>query len=298
MIVVDWGTTNLRVFGCEADGTILSCVENAQGITSVPQGAFADVLKQALNALDGTLDSPLFVCGMAGARGGWLEAPYCNTPLSLKDIAAQLTPLPEGFDGYLLPGVKTVSPDGTCDVMRGEEIQIIGGMEEYAIRDGVLCLPGTHSKWVRIRDGRIVGFSTFMTGEVFQALSHTILACDPGAADDPEAFTLGLEMSVHGDCGLLHHLFTARTRMLDGTLTADQVSAYVSGLLIGHELVEAAAFFNADADKRIVLIGATALCERYRDALEHSGIDSILLESRIATCKGVAALNRMLQGDC
>lgn len=294
MIVVDWGTTNLRVFACEDDGTILKSAQNMQGIKVVPKGGFAAVLTQTLNELGDCGELPIFICGMAGARGGWREAPYCGTPISLADIAANLSPLPEEFDGYLLPGARTLSPDGTSDVMRGEEIQIFGGMSRFGFRDGVLCLPGTHSKWARIRDGRIADFATFMTGDLYQALSHTILAGDAGTAHCPEAFGIGLEVSVSGDCGLLHRLFTARTRVLDGELVADQVPSYVSGLLIGHELAEAAPFH--DSGEPVVLIGAEMLSRRYRDAFNHFGLDCITLESSDATCAGVAALRGLQRG--
>ncbi|MGK2907903.1 MAG: 2-dehydro-3-deoxygalactonokinase [Desulfuromonadales bacterium] len=294
MIVVDWGTTNLRVFACSSDGTILHRAQSTQGIKVVPVGGFPSVLASMIKKLGVSSALPVFVCGMAGARGGWHEAPYCQAPLALQDIAANLTPLPDGLNGYLLPGAKAVCADGTSDVMRGEEIQIFGGMSRLGIRDAVLCLPGTHSKWVRVRAGRIVGFATFMTGDIFQALSHTILASDAEAADDPEAFGLGLAASADADYGLLHRLFSARTRVLDNALRPDQMSSYVSGLLIGHELAESASF--REPGEAVVLIGAETLCSRYREALLHFGTECLLLESSDAACSGVAALCQLLQG--
>lgn len=294
MIVVDWGTSNLRVFACRSDGTILQRVQSAQGIKSVSPGSFAAILRQLISTLDLTDDQPVYVCGMAGARGGWLEAPYCPTPLSLQGVAAKLTLLPDGMKGFLLPGAKTLSSDGTSDVMRGEEIQIFGGMSRLGIRDGVFCLPGTHSKWVRIQAGQIVDFATFMTGDLFHSLAHSILACKAETAHDPQAFGLGLEASVQSDCGLLHQLFSARTRVLDAVLMPDQVSAYVSGLLIGHEFAEASSF--RAAGEPLVLIGAENLCQRYRQALTHFGVEPLYLQSSDAVCAGVAALHELLQG--
>ena len=295
MIVVDWGTTNLRVFACADDGTILKSVQSGQGIKSVPKGSFGTVLTQVLNELDERSNLPVFVCGMAGARGGWLEAPYCTTPISLEDIVANFSPLPEKFGGYLLPGARTLSPAGMNDVMRGEEIQIFGGISHSGIQNGMLCLPGTHSKWVRVRDRQIVDFATFMTGDIYQALSHTILAGNIEAPHCPEAYELGLDMSANGDCGLLHQLFTARMQMLDGGLVADQIPSYVSGLLIGHELAETVSL--RDSNEPVVLIGAEILCRRYQDAFNYFGIDGITLESSTAICTGVAALRSLLQGE-
>ena len=294
MIVVDWGTTNLRVFACHSDGTILQRVQSTQGIKLVPRGDFAGVLATLLRDLDQPRDLPIFVCGMAGARGGWLEAPYCLTPLSLVGLAAKLTSLPDGQNGYLLPGAKFEAPDGTSDVMRGEEIQIFGGMSRLAIQDGIFCLPGTHSKWVRIRDGQIAEFATFMTGDLFQALAHTILACDAETEHDAEAFSRGLKAPHSAEFGLMHRLFSARTLVLDGVLRAEQVSSYVSGLMIGYELSEAESF--REPDEPVVLIGTEILCQHYRDALAPLGVKSILLESSVATCAGVAALRRLLHG--
>lgn len=293
MIVVDWGTTNLRVCACSNDGTILKSAHSTQGIKSVPKGGFSGALTQMIDKLGECSEQPIYVCGMAGARGGWREAPYCGTPIAIEDIAANLTPLPEKLDGYLLPGAKTVSPDGTLDVMRGEEIQIFGGMSKFDIQNGVVCLPGTHSKWVRIEDGRIVNFATFMTGDIFNALSHTILSCEEKTEHDPTAFGLGLKASVDSDCGLLHRLFTARTRVLDGTLMPNQVSAYVSGLLIGHELAESSSF--CEPSERIVLIGSKVLCHRYQEALDYFGRKYVSLDSSDATCAGVAVLHELLQ---
>jgi 2-dehydro-3-deoxygalactonokinase len=294
MIVVDWGTTNLRVFSCRRDGSILDRVHSSVGIKSVPKDGFPAVLKPVIDKMGELEDPTLFVCGMAGAKGGWLEAPYCQTPLALEGIAAKLTPLPGGLNGYLLPGAKTPSSNGTSDVMRGEEIQIFGGISRLGLKNGVFCLPGTHSKWVRVRAGQIVDFATFMTGDLFQALAYTILACDAAAAPDPEAFKLGLQTSVQADCGLLHQLFSARTAVLDGVLRPDQMSEYVSGLLIGHELAGALAF--REPGETVVLIGAESLCRRYQQALTQVGFASTVLDSGAAVCAGVAALHGLLPG--
>ena len=294
MIVVDWGTTNLRVFVCADDGTILKSVQNDQGIKAVPKGGFGTALTQALKELGEHNNLPVFVCGMAGARGRWLEAPYCTTPISLTDIEKKLSLLPENFGGYLVPGARTLSPAGMSDVMRGEEIQVFGGLSHFGIQSGILCLPGTHSKWVQVHDNQIVDFATFMTGDIHQALSHTILG-STDAPHCPEAYGLGLDMSVNGDCGLLHQLFTARMRMLGGELVADQIPSYVSGLLIGHELAETASL--RDSNKPVMLIGAETLCHRYQDAFNYFDISCITLESSSAICTGVAALRALQQGE-
>jgi 2-dehydro-3-deoxygalactonokinase len=294
MIVADWGTTNLRVYACDDGGTILDRVENSQGIKSLGQGEYPAALSRATALLEECHRGPVFVCGMAGSRNGWIETPYCQAPLDLGALAEQLIPLPAPLDGFILPGARTLLPDGTSDVMRGEEVQIFGAGKHFDICNGVLCLPGTHSKWVRLREGKIIDFATFMTGDVFQALSQTILDCDAAAPHHPEAFAKGLQAARAGDFGLLHQLFTARTRVLDGTLEVDHVSAYVSGLLIGHELAEAGAW--RVPGETVTLIGSESLRRRYSEALAFSGEQCLTLDSSVAACTGVAALRNILSG--
>lgn len=294
MIVADWGTTNLRVYACDDGGAILDRVESRQGIKSLGKDDYPAALSRAVAQLKECRKVPVFVCGMAGSRNGWIETPYCQTPLDLEALASRLVPLPGSFDGYLLPGARTLLPDGTSDVMRGEEIQILGAVSRLDLRSGVLCLPGTHSKWVRLREGKIIDFATFMTGDIFQALSQTILACDAASPPHSEAFTKGLQAARAGDFGLLHRLFTARTRVLDGTLDAAHVSAYVSGLLVGHELAEAEAW--RAPGETVTIIGSESLCRRYSESLSFLGAQSVALDSSVATCSGVAALRTVLSG--
>jgi 2-dehydro-3-deoxygalactonokinase len=294
MIVADWGTTNLRVYACDDGGTILDRVESRQGIKSLGKGDYPAALSRATAQLKEHHRAPVFVCGMAGSRNGWIETPYCQAPLDLEALASRLVPLPGPLGGYLLPGARTLLPDGTSDVMRGEEIQIFGAVSRLDLRSGVLCLPGTHSKWVRLREGRIIDFATFMTGDIFQALSQTILACDAAAPHHMDAFAQGLQAARAGDFGLLHRLFTARTRVLDGALDAAHVSAYVSGLLIGHELAEAEAW--RVPGETVTIIGSESLCRRYSEALSLLGEQGLALDSSVATCSGVAALRHLLSG--
>ncbi|MCW8892747.1 MAG: 2-dehydro-3-deoxygalactonokinase [Deltaproteobacteria bacterium] len=293
MIVVDWGTSNLRAYLCREDGSIVSQTQTPQGIKAIQQNAYPQVLQSALQALGQNAHQPVYISGMAGSRGGWRETPYCTTPVSLQNIAARLLPLPEPFSGSFVPGARTMAADGTIDVMRGEEIQIFGALSKLKIHDAVLCLPGTHSKWVRTKNGQIIEFATFMTGDLFQALAHTILCCDSEAHFSQHAFKTGLDAVTQTGGGILHQLFTARTRVLEGVLAAEQVSSFVSGLLIGHELSQSTTYQKQN--EAVVVIGSDNLCERYRLALEHFAVNPILLGSDVATCTGIAALNRVLQ---
>lgn len=290
MLVVDWGTTNLRAYSCRDDGCIDAGTELQQGIKVLAAGQYPDVLRQILKELGLPPDEAIYVCGMAGARGGWMEAAYCETPVAIKALKSVLLPLPEPFQGFLVPGIKTLSADGTLDVIRGEEVQIFGALRQLGLDDALICLPGTHSKWVQVRNRQIVSFMTFMTGDVFQALGQTILKCRTEDRFDERPFLSGLSESQQTGGGLLHQLFTARTRMLAANLKEEQVSSFVSGLLIGHELKESEVFRSEN--EKIVIIGSELLSQRYRVALEQASAAVETLGSDIATCSGIAALRQ------
>lgn len=292
MIVVDWGTTNLRAYLCRDDGTIVERLSDGRGIKAIGRDDYPVVLSAILERFGGP-DRQVFISGMAGSRGGWTEVPYCQAAVSAKDLGGALKPLPSPFRGFLVPGVRTVSEDGTSDVMRGEEVQVFGAARRLDLGRALLGLPGTHSKWVRLEDGAIKSFTTFMTGDVFQALGQTILACK---IDDPfasTAFSAGLEAAGRCANGVLHQLFTARTRMLDGALEEAHVSSFVSGLLIGHELRQVADL--SASGERVVIIGSDNLAERYRLALHHFSVEAEVLGSDVATCAGIAALQRHVE---
>lgn len=291
MLVVDWGTTNLRAYFCRDDGLILARTELEKGIKAITPGQYPELLHQVLAELGITAEEQIYVCGMAGARGGWLEAPYCETPVNVTALKEKLIPLPEPFDGFLIPGIKTVEVDGVLDVIRGEEVQIFGALRLLDLENALICLPGTHSKWVYVKNRQIIAFTTFMTGDVFEALKKTLLNYRDEDQFNQQAFESGLTESQRTSGGLLHQLFTARTRMLAAELTEEQVSSFVSGLLIGHELKEAEMF--RDAVDQVVIIGSDRLCQRYRMALEQTSVSIETLGSDIATCNGIAALRQL-----
>ncbi len=288
MIVIDWGTTNLRAYLCSENGTIIDRKSSPRGIKSLSCADYPGVLSELVEFF--AVEKPLavFISGMAGSRNGWIEAPYCSVPTRIEDLKAALVELPGTVPGQLVPGIRVVKDDLSSDVIRGEEVQVFGALHHLGLSSGLLCLPGTHSKWVRVTDNTITDFSTFMTGDVFQGLGQTILGCDPGDAFHDEAFKAGLQGAETIDGGLLHQLFTGRTRLLDGQLDSSAVSSYISGLLIGHELLNSIG--QLSGPEPVVIIGSDKLCESYQLALEERKISAISLGSDVATCKGVAAL--------
>jgi len=270
MIGVDWGTSSFRAYRLTPDGQVIDKTISPTGILFVEGGRFADVLRRAILPWVNAGERRVLLSGMIGSRQGWIEAPYLQCPAGAADLAAATIAVPfNDAEVRLVPGV-TAEEAGVPEVMRGEETQIIGTLRELG-ESGVACLPGSHAKWVRIENGRIMGFSTFMTGEAFAAFSgHTILGrmMKVDAPADPAALRQGLARSADAG-GLLRHLFGVRTLGLFGRLSEDSAASYLSGLLLGHE-VRAALAAHPDMGS-ILLIGDPKLCALYADAIAFCG---------------------------
>jgi len=271
MIGVDWGTTSLRAYRIGAGGAVLDRLDRPGGILTVPDGGFPGALADAIGPWLSAGERRVLLCGMVGSRQGWIEAPYLRCPAGPAEIAVATIPVPfDSAETRLIPGLTTEDPHGIPDVMRGEETKLVALAD--ALGDGahLACLPGTHSKWARIEGGRIAHFTTHMTGEAFAALSqHTILArTSTDGPDRPEAFARGVARARQGG-GLLHHLFGARTLHLMDRLEPAETRSFLSGLLIGHEIVAALAETGAT---RVELVGAAGLAALYADALLLSGV--------------------------
>jgi len=204
---------------------------------------------------------------MVGSRQGWREAPYLPCPAGAADLARALTDVPfTGARVKLIPGLSDTDAAGAPEVMRGEETQLIGALAAIG-RDGIACLPGSHSKWARIEAGRIAGYTTHLTGEAYAALcGHTILGrMMRDGPTDLGAFDQGVDRAADPG-GLLHHLFGVRTLGLFGRLSETAAASYLSGLLIGHE---ARAALTPGAE--VHLIGAAELCALYARAIGARG---------------------------
>jgi 2-dehydro-3-deoxygalactonokinase len=216
--------------------------------------------------------------GMVGSRQGWIEAPYLPCPAGPDELAAALVAVPfEGARVLLVPGLSCVDESGTPEVMRGEETQLAGAMPDLGT-DAIVCLPGSHSKWVRVSGGRIVSYSTYLSGEAFGAIrSGTILGrMMTEAPTSPAAFARGVARS--GEPGhLLHHLFGVRTLGLTERLAADESASYLSGLLIGHEVRAA-----IGTSRHVSLIGDTLLTGLYSLVIERLGATAGIIGGDIA----------------
>lgn len=232
-IAVDWGTTNRRAYLIDGDGRLADEMEDGKGILSVPAGAFPDAVEEIRSRLS---DRPMLMGGMIGSNRGWVEAPYVASPAGAEDLASNLQWVEAGRCA-IVPGVCHSSGEA-ADVMRGEEVQIVGALAAGLMpADGLLCHPGTHNKWVQLRGGRIASFRTVMTGEMFSMLKkHSILADLLKTPAEANAdFEAGVRRGLdQGD--LLAELFSVRARVLLGKAEAGGAASYTSGLLIGNDL--------------------------------------------------------------
>jgi 2-dehydro-3-deoxygalactonokinase len=263
MIAVDWGTSSFRAFRLNANGAVTARVETAFGIMQVQNAGFAETLRDTIAPWLAEGETKVLMSGMIGSRQGWVEAPYCPCPAGAAELAAQLQPVPfKGAEVSIVPGLSAQDASGVPEVMRGEETQIIG-----AAANGLVCLPGSHAKWVRVTQGRIEGFATYLSGEAFAAIrTGTILGrMMTDGPHDPAAFAEGLARS--GQPGhLLHHLFGVRALGLFGRLADAASASYLSGLLIGTEIRAA-----MPEPAAVTLLGAPALCDLYATAIASCG---------------------------
>lgn len=265
LVGLDWGTTAARAYRIDAGGEVLEVRSASLGVQQVREGGFADALATLLGDWR-TIDAPRLACGMIGSRQGWIEVPYCATPASVEALAHAIARVPGGGLA-IIPGVATREADGTPDVMRGEETQVLGVLDK-GTEHALVVLPGTHSKWVKVEAGAIVAFTTYLTGELYAALlHHTILGrlAAPPTGFDQAAFLRGVARGLTGGM-LAHDVFGARTLPLFGELAAVAVSDWLSGLLIGAEVAAArAAHPGVDT---VHVVGDADLSQRYVTALD------------------------------
>lgn len=293
--LVDWGTSNLRVWLVDAAANVLGERQSPEGMGTLSPDRFAGVLESHLAALGADRDMPAVVAGMAGARAGWIEAPYAETPAGLTDLYLKAVSAPGiGRDVRILPGV-CQRTSGAEDVMRGEETQLLGAVAS-GLSDALFCLPGTHSKWVSLEDGRISRFTTVMTGELFQLISRqSILRLSIGegrATAEHSAFGPAVEEALAADFSLTSRLFSIRAQALLSGADEASAASRLSGLLLGAEI--AAMRPRLGEGQRVQLIGSGALTELYAAALTLAGVQTVSLDGGELVRKGLFSAARTL----
>lgn len=293
-IAVDWGTTHMRAYAMDDSNTVLAEAVSKDGMGTLKPAEFEPALRRALAHWVLPDVCTVVASGMVGSRQGWLEAPYRAVPCSpLAARPVQVTDCGPDLQVYLLPGIKQDTP---ADVMRGEETQIAGFLGLNRNWDGVICLPGTHSKWVHISAGEIVSFRTFMTGELFEAISsQTVLRHSMQGADwDDGAFQDALSQTLSRPESLAAGLFRLRANDLLHGQSAATARAHLSGALIGAELAASKPYWLG---QRVALIGAGPLCDLYAAALGQLSVHPERADVGDVTRAGLSAAYAILKKD-
>ncbi len=300
VVGVDWGTTHRRAYGLDARGSCVAELADDEGALAC-EGRFPEALAALLNALQAQPDS-VILSGMVGSALGWQVVPYVDGAVALPGLAMHLAAaaLPRSGNAagaafqqavpvHIVPGYCVRNASGQPDVMRGEETQLLGA-HCLGHSNGWFVLPGTHSKWVELRAGRVAQLRTYMTGELFDLLGHHgTLAAAAGAADAPwdeAAFAQGVR-SAHSGAALSHQLFGCRARVVSGDMAGSSSRAYLSGLLIGTELQDvlrdpASGAQAAGQAATFKLIGSPALATRYQAAAAILAVPFEVLDARAA----------------
>ena len=289
-VAVDWGTSSFRLWLIGVDGGILGERRSAEGMTTAASLGFAGVLQAHLDSLSVPAEIPVIICGMAGARQGWVEAGYIDTPTSLGAILTGAVSVPgQSRDIRILPGLAQRSAEAP-DVIRGEETQLLGALAGESQGEQIVCMPGTHSKWVRVVDGMVTGFSTFMTGELFDVISkHSILAQAIAGAGEPDgaAFKAAVGAIFKQPAMATSLLFGARSGQLLHGLSPSGAKAWISGTLIGSEI--AGALSSAGHDARITLVASGGLQTLYETAFQCLSISYQTIDADAAVRRGLSA---------
>jgi 2-dehydro-3-deoxygalactonokinase len=299
-IAVDWGTSNLRAWGIGNGGQVVFTRASDQGMGKLTPEAFPDVLNALLDGAVPPTGPALdvLISGMAGARQGWLEAPYLDAPADLGGLvfgAVRPDMASTRFSPRILPGVCQKFA-GAEDVIRGEETQLLGLTVLRPGFAGIVCMPGTHSKWVQLDGGRLVRFGTAMTGELYEALrAHTVLRHslegDQTGPAAEEGVAEGLEAGLERPQQLTSLLFRTRAASLLSGRGPDWCSGYLSGLLIGAEIGGRRDWISGGA-AAIPLIGSERLCRLYGAALAKIGVQSEFIDATDATIAGLIEARR------
>ncbi|GHA10750.1 2-keto-3-deoxy-galactonokinase [Devosia pacifica] len=295
-VAVDWGTSNLRVWGLTLDGEVTFHVASPKGMGKLSASEFGPVLIDILsqNGIDAGARNEVLICGMAGARQGWLEAPYLDAPADLRGLS-QGSVAPQiagsGLSVSILPGV-CQKRSGEENVMRGEETQLLGLASLISDFSGVVCMPGTHSKWALLERHKLSSFTTAMTGELHEVLgSHSILrhslSGNPEGPERDAGFSAGLDIGLEAPELLSSHLFGVRAAALISGKEPAWCAGYLSGLLIGSEVGARSSHINAEVT--IPLIGSPKLCALYAEAIHRLGGSSRIIDSAEAVLAGLLA---------
>lgn len=300
-IAVDWGSTRLRAFLCkhQAHREIqLLARSNGPGVTK----AIESFEKTLFDSIEPWCEEygnlPIYLSGQIGSSIGWRETDYLPCPISPEQIASKCLRFEaQGHQISIIPGLSCLLPNQHYDLMRGEELQVLGWLgqdPENRIGQHLICLPGTHTKWVFVNNGQIVMFKTAMTGELYDILvNHSILIQDKNALFNQEAFDQGAKFTLQSEAGsFVHGLFSVRSKQLFKQISAQQSTSYLSGLLIGSDVRAAinANEWDIKSLNKIVLIGSPNLSKSFARVLESEGVNTEICKLTKTTLAGFSSV--------
>lgn len=293
-IAVDWGTSKFRAWIIGADGGVIAGLVSDKGMGMLaPDQCETALLDMVAPYLPEGRKTQVIACGAVGAQQGWVDAGYIKAPCTLfGEVRATRAPVTDPrLEVLVLPGLSQNDP---ADVMRGEETRIAGFIAENPGFDGSVCLPGTHSRWVQVVGGEVVSFRSFMTGDLFAAISeHTILQHSTGKATDDEAFLAGVADGLSHPNMLSSRLFQLRAEAILHGLSTDRVASRLSGLLIGLELAGARGYWLGT---RVALVGSESLVAHYAEALKVQGVAPEIMDGNATVLAGLKAARAVIKG--
>ncbi|MDW5501604.1 2-dehydro-3-deoxygalactonokinase [Pseudomonas lundensis] len=291
-IAIDWGSTNLRAWRYE-QGVCVDSLQSEAGVTRLggrtPQQVFSELMARWVEPL------PVVMAGMIGSNAGWQQVPYLPCPTRLTEVAQQLTAVEQAlpYQAWIIPGI-CVEREDNCNVMRGEETQLIGAYAEQPA--ALYVMPGTHSKWVRMEGDTLADFRTVMTGELHHLLlRHSLIGVGLNEQQPaPQAFSLGLETGMN-ESHIVRRLFETRAAHVLGKLEKSAVSDWLSGLLIGNEVAQMQREYPLPSGATLTVIGNPQLGERYAQALNMAGIRHRILDGDRAFQSGIRSIVHELE---
>tara|TARA_B100002049_G_scaffold236643_1_gene224035 strand:+ start:179 stop:1120 length:942 start_codon:yes stop_codon:yes gene_type:complete len=292
-IAADWGTTHMRAWAIGEEDNVLAFRESNEGMKDLQQNEFEPVLLKLIESwLDDTKVTTVMACGMVGSKQGWAETPYLKTPCVPIDNQ-QLTIATTKDNRIKVNFVPGVMQNNSADIMRGEETQIAGFINKNPDFNGVVCLPGTHTKWVNVKEGQITSFKTFMTGELFGVISnHTLIRHSISIKGWNQAgFEAGIHEGFNNPGSIASDLFSLRAESIVNDLDRDQARSTLSGLLLGVELNGAQPFWE---NSNVKIIGSQLLSNNYHQGLIILGGQSQLFSLETATLSGLSFAYREL----
>ena len=292
-IAVDWGTTHMRAWAIGEEDNVLAFRESNEGMKDLQQNEFEPVLLKLIESwLDDTKVTTVIACGMVGSKQGWVETPYLKTPCVPIDNQqlAIATTKDNRIKVNFVPGVMQ---NNLADIMRGEETQIAGFINKNPDFNGVVCLPGTHTKWVNVKEGQITSFKTFMTGELFGVISnHTLIRHSISIKGWNQAgFEAGIHEGFNKPGSIASDLFSLRAESIVNDLDRDEARSTLSGLLLGVELNGAQSYWE---NNNVTIIGSQLLSNNYHQGLKILGGKSQLFSLETATLSGLSFAYREL----